>query len=149
MLCQSVWSVHSPVCWSFCRQLVAIENVATDVPFGVNLDSASLPNLPIRITLLTLRDAILPSNVTQESSRRFGRESVDRGRLVALARFQHHGREARLIGRVGVMLRLEAESVAPLIRFPALAVKPAVQLVARVELHAGLCGQHFHYAAGF
>src|SRR5260370_12240874 len=65
MLCQSVWSFHSPVCWSFRRQPVAIENVATDVPFGVNLDSASLPRLPIRITLLTLLDAILSSNVTQ------------------------------------------------------------------------------------
>ena len=41
------------------RAPVAIENVATDVPFGVNLDSASLPRRPTKITLLTLRDAIL------------------------------------------------------------------------------------------
>src|SRR5580765_7112986 len=60
MLCQSVCSFHSPVCWSFWRQLVAMENVATDVPLGVNFDSASLPSRPTRITLFTLRDAILP-----------------------------------------------------------------------------------------
>src|SRR5260370_161462 len=64
MLCQSVCSFHSPVCGSFCLQLVAIENVATDVPLCVNFDSASLPRRPIRMTLLTLRDAIFPCNVT-------------------------------------------------------------------------------------
>src|SRR5882672_6467529 len=73
MLCQSVWSFHSPVCWSFCRQLVAIENVATDVPFGVNLDSASLPRFPIRITLFTLRDAIFPCNVPRKRMLDVGR----------------------------------------------------------------------------
>src|SRR5438477_5130694 len=42
-----------------------MENVATDVPLCVNFDSASLPRRPIKMTLLTLLDAILPSNVTQ------------------------------------------------------------------------------------
>src|SRR5260370_32435023 len=137
MLCQSVWSVHSPVCWSFCRQVVAIENVVTDVPFGVNLDSASLPRFPIRITLLTLLDAILPSNVTQvqESPRRFGGEAVDRSGLIAPAGLQHHRGKTRLVGRVRIMLRLQAEAVSPRIHLPALPMKPAIQFVAGVELY--------------
>src|SRR2546426_11744829 len=88
MLCQSVWSFHSPVCWSFCRQLVAIDNVATDVPFGVNLDSASLPRFPIRITLFTLRDAIFPCNVARKVAK-LGSPSGPRGRGPALALIRH------------------------------------------------------------
>src|SRR5712691_3627183 len=72
MLCQSVCSFHSPVCWSFCCQFVAIENVATDVPLCVNFDSASLPRRPIKVTLLTVRDAIFPCNVTYNGNRQRG-----------------------------------------------------------------------------
>src|SRR5690349_12890858 len=63
-LCQSVSSFHSPDCWSFQRRPVAIGNLVTAVPLGVNLVSASLPRFPTRITLLTLRDAIITCTVT-------------------------------------------------------------------------------------
>src|SRR6266849_686512 len=63
-LCQSVSSFHSPDCWSFQRRPVAIVNLVTGMPPWVNLVSASLPRFPTRITLLTLRDAILSCTVT-------------------------------------------------------------------------------------
>src|SRR5580704_4869305 len=59
MFAQSVSSFHSPLCWSFQRRLVATENLVTATPAGVNLVSASRPRCPTRITLLTLRDAII------------------------------------------------------------------------------------------
>src|SRR5580698_7490555 len=59
MFAQSVSSFHSPLCWSFQRRFVATENLVTATPAGVNLVSASLPRCPTRITLLTLRDAII------------------------------------------------------------------------------------------
>src|SRR6204780_3490569 len=59
MFAQSVSSFHSPLCWSFQRRLVATENLVTATPAGVNLVSASRPKCPTRITLLTLRDAII------------------------------------------------------------------------------------------
>src|SRR5262245_4339663 len=65
MLCQSVSSFHSPDCWSFQRRFVAIEKVDLEIPLGVNLVSASFPRCPSRITLLTLRDAMVPRNVPQ------------------------------------------------------------------------------------
>ena len=59
ILCQSVSSFHSPVCWSFQRRFVASVKLEPETPQGVNLVSASLPRCPISMTLLTLRDAIL------------------------------------------------------------------------------------------
>mgnify|MGYP006269337665 CR=1 FL=1 len=54
---------HSQFPWSFQRRLVATANGVRAVPLGVNLVSASLPRLPMRITLLTLREAIFPCTV--------------------------------------------------------------------------------------
>src|SRR5215510_6312484 len=112
-----------------------MENVATDVPLCVNFDSASLPRRPIKVTLLTVRDAIFPCNVTYNAKRQrglrlFGGEAVNRSRLVPLAGLQHHRREAELVGRVRKMLRFEAEAVPALVRLAALATQPAVELIA-------------------
>ena len=63
MLDQLVSSFHSPDCWSFQRRLVATENLVTAVCEAVKEVSASRPRFPSRITLLTLRLAIL-SNFT-------------------------------------------------------------------------------------
>src|ERR1035437_6332263 len=75
ILCQSVMSFHSPDCWSLVRRFVARENLEIEIPLGVNLVSASLPRCPIRMTLLTLRDAILSCTVahTGGGGRRSGR----------------------------------------------------------------------------
>src|ERR1700741_1885197 len=67
-LCQSVSSFHSPLCWSFQRRLVASVKEDRETPLGVNLVSASLPRCPIRMTLLTLRDAILSCTVTHPAA---------------------------------------------------------------------------------
>jgi len=55
---QLVSSFQSPVCLSFQRMLVATENFTTAICEAVYAVSASLPRLPIRITLLTLRLAM-------------------------------------------------------------------------------------------
>src|ERR1039458_3737533 len=68
ILCQSVMSFHSPDCWSLVRRFVARENLEIEIPLGVNLVSASLPRCPIRMTLLTLFDAILPCTVTHPAA---------------------------------------------------------------------------------
>src|SRR5580704_13182712 len=62
-------SFHSPLCESLDRRVVASENLDTEMPVGVNLVSASLPRFPSRMTLLTLREAILPSTVTHSRPR--------------------------------------------------------------------------------
>src|ERR1022692_4750012 len=66
MLCQSVMSFHSPLCWSLVRRFVANENFESDMPLGVNLVSASLPRCPISITLLMLF-AILSCTVSHHA----------------------------------------------------------------------------------
>ena len=50
-------------CWSFQRRYVATENRVAAAPDGVNFVSASRPKCPIRITLLTLREAIFNRTV--------------------------------------------------------------------------------------
>src|SRR4029450_7723299 len=73
-------------------------------------------------------------------------EGKDGFRLIALARSKNRGRKIRLIGRIGIVLRLEAESVALLVDMPGLAGDRAVEKIARVELHAGLGRRHVERA---
>ena len=69
MLCHSVWSFCSPE-RSLYDSSVASENFATGVPLGVNFNSGSLPNRPIRMTLLivpAIRTSL--SNAVQTENR--------------------------------------------------------------------------------
>src|SRR5689334_19612542 len=84
MRCQSVSSFHSPDCWSFQRRDVASVKFVTDAPDGVNLVSASFPRCPIKMTLLTLRDAILPCNVAYRGCEPSGHSRNAGGELLAL-----------------------------------------------------------------
>ena len=50
---------------AYVQEEAEIENFETERPLGVNFVSASLPRLPTRITLLTLRDAIILKRSTK------------------------------------------------------------------------------------
>ena len=76
----------------------------------------------------------------------FDGEFVDDRVLVNLAGLQDGRREARLIRRVGIMLRLHAEAIAERIRPAAFAGDRVVEEISRVELHAGFGRPHIHHA---
>ena len=71
---------------------------------------------------------------------------VDGSLLVSLPRFQHSGRELRLIGRIGKVLALQAQRVPFTVHHTALAGVGPVQEVAGVELDGGLRGVDLHGA---
>ena len=52
-----------------------------------------------------------------------------------------------MVGRVGEMLRLQAEPVALFVDATRLARQRAVEEVARIELHARFCRKDFQYPA--
>ena len=68
-LCHSVRSCCSPVFLSFQLSLVAIEMLATALPFGIYRTSGSFPTFPTRITLLTPLLATMPSKFYIKSIR--------------------------------------------------------------------------------
>src|SRR3982751_4775976 len=57
-------------------------------------------------------------------------------------------REVGLIGRIRVVLGLEAEPRAPLINLPTLSSQRAIQKVSRVELDARFGRPHLHRSSG-
>ncbi len=76
-----------------------------------------------------------------------GGESIRGRRAVLLARIQNHGREFRLVRRIGKVLRFQAECGAARVGQAALAAGRAIEKVSRVKLHAWLCGPDFQNAA--
>src|ERR1017187_918791 len=68
-----------------------------------------------------------------------GGEPVDSGGLISFAGLQFGGGEARMIGRIGVVLGLHAEGAAADVGV-ALALERAVEEVGGVELQGGLGG---------
>src|SRR4051812_44916678 len=71
---------------------------------------------------------------------------IHRRRVVPLPGAEHGGGELRLVRRVGEVLRLETERRALFVDLAALARDLSVQEIARVELDAGLGGEHVHRA---
>ena len=69
---------------------------------------------------------------------------VLRRRLVGLPGTQHHRREVRLVRRVRVVLRLQAQPAALDVGLAAAALDRSIQEVAGVELHARLGGGDLH-----
>ena len=69
--------------------------------------------------------------------------------MIGLAGFDLGRREFRLIGRIGKVLRLEAEGGPAAVNLATLPVDCAIEEVPGVELHPGLRGQDLHHAAGF
>lgn len=64
-----------------------------------------------------------------------------------LSGLQNGIRKVRMIRRIRIVLRLQAESVTPLVDVAALSSDASIQEVTRVELHSRLCRRHFEYAA--
>src|ERR1700686_5147100 len=81
------------------------------------------------------------SDVSLPDRRSLGREFVDRRGLEVLARPENGGRKLGMVGRVGEMLRFQAECVAAVVDLASLAVNP-IQEVAGIKLEAGLGGRH-------
>src|SRR5580700_5323889 len=77
---------------------------------------------------------------------RYG-ESEDRRRPIGSAGLQDRGGEFGLIGRVGEVLRFQAESAASNVRLAALSFDAAVEIISGIKLDAGFRGQHFQHAA--
>lgn len=77
----------------------------------------------------------------------FHAELVDSGRVVFLTWKECGGGELRMVGTVGIVLGLEAESTTSGIGDAFLADEAAVEEVACVELHAWLVGIHVHLDA--
>src|SRR5260370_2622978 len=78
----------------------------------------------------------------------FKGEFVSGDGVIAVAGVQDHGREFRMIGGIGKMLRFQAEAGALRIGSAALANSVAVAKVATLKLHASLSPPNFPYAAG-
>src|SRR5690606_26321983 len=85
-----------------------------------------------------------PYPVTASTSHRA--ERIDRPRRIRFARVERGARERRLIRRVGIVLRFQAEAVAFVVDVAVLAGDRTVQEIAAVELHARLGRVHFHDA---
>src|SRR5690348_15466565 len=87
------------------------------------------------------------SQVSREG-RLLGRELVAGRGPEPAPRLQFGRRKLGLVGRVGEMLGLQAESGATRILHPSLARYGAVQKIAAIELHSRLRGPHFQHAPG-
>src|SRR5207237_3504597 len=70
------------------------------------------------------------------------RQPINDRVVIYLPRLQHGCGEVGMVGRVGKMLRLHAESVSKLINPSALARARSIEEVARIKLQAGCGGQH-------
>ncbi len=66
--------------------------------------------------------------------------------VIALPWLQHDAEEVGLIGRIGEMLRLQAETRTTVVFLSTLASEEG-ELVAAVELYPWLCGQDFQRAS--
>src|SRR5258708_33787729 len=78
----------------------------------------------------------------------FNRKFVSSDGVVALAGLQDHGRELWLVGRIGIVLRCQAERGAARIGEAPLADSFAVEKIAGVKLHARLGGPNSQAPAG-
>jgi hypothetical protein len=83
-----------------------------------------------------------------EGPRSLGRELVNRRLGVGLAGPEDGGGEALLVGRVGEVLRLQAEAGVLAVAGAALALELAVEGVGRVELYPRLGGEHRQHPPG-
>ena len=69
---------------------------------------------------------------------------MDRKCVIPPALSQHGGREQRLVGRIGEMLRFQAKSGVLPIDFAVLSSERPVKKVSRVQLNSRLSGPDFH-----
>src|SRR5439155_4751356 len=67
--------------------------------------------------------------------------------VIYLPRLQHGCGEVGMVGRIGEMLRLHAESVSKLINPSALARDRAIEEVARIKLQPRFARQHLEHAS--
>src|SRR5664279_2517298 len=67
-------------------------------------------------------------------------EPVDRNRVELLSGLQFGGRKLRMVGRIRIMLGLQAEGITSSVDFSAFAGHRSIQEVTRVELYARLIG---------
>src|SRR5208337_5548190 len=72
-------------------------------------------------------------------------KAVDRFRLERLSRAQHGRGEFRVIGRIGIVLRFQAECLPFAVGDAVLALEGAIQKIARVELDRRLGGPDLHH----
>src|SRR5690242_975900 len=87
------------------------------------------------------------SQVSREG-RLLGRELIGGRGPEPAPRLQFGGRKLGLVGRVGEMLRLQAESGATRILHASLTRYRAVQKIPAVKLHSWLRGPHFQHTPG-
>src|SRR5207245_1378820 len=72
---------------------------------------------------------------------------MDGNRVILLAPSKHRGRERRMVGRIGKVLRLQTKPVALLIDFAVLSDERAVQKISCVELNSRLSRPDLHRAS--
>src|SRR3984957_8556481 len=77
---------------------------------------------------------------------RVRRKGKGRHAMARLTRLQLSRRKGRMVRRVGIMLRLQAQRGVPLIPFLRLAIRCSIQRVARVKLPPRLSRGHRHHA---
>src|SRR6185295_14998712 len=93
------------------------------------------------------RVPLVPTSIPRTYIELLGRELEDSDGVIFVSRLQFGGGEIRMVGRVGIMLGLQAKCIAVVVNVTALSMHRAVQEVAGIELDARFSGQHLHDAS--